>query len=246
MVLPQPSDSIRSLAIFRLILAVRCAQSWNIFSLDSRRSSWVVANLAYLLAVNGKDFQSVRDSGSLVYLTWFIRGFVLLGKSHGSGHKPIDSKGANNSKAFINFLDIDSCQQPEDWRPWSVEDLKEKTRIGAALDGELEECLVHFLTKTWDVFAWTLADMLGIDPNFLCHHLSIAPRTRLGEEKQKATKEETNKLLGTHFIRQFGKWRVCTNYTDLNKACLKDLYPLPSIDRLVDGASGYRLLSVSH
>ncbi|RDX72750.1 hypothetical protein CR513_47719, partial [Mucuna pruriens] len=40
-----------------------------------------------------------------------------------------------------------------------------------------------------------------------------------------------------------GWWRMCTDYTDLNKACPKDPYPLPSIDRLVDGVSGYALLS---
>ena len=40
-----------------------------------------------------------------------------------------------------------------------------------------------------------------------------------------------------------GKWRMCIEFTDLNKACLKDSYPLSNIDRLVDGASGYRYLS---
>ncbi|RDY02623.1 hypothetical protein CR513_13893, partial [Mucuna pruriens] len=40
-----------------------------------------------------------------------------------------------------------------------------------------------------------------------------------------------------------GKWRMCTDYTNLNKACPKDPYPMPSIDRLVDGASGFALLS---
>nr|KYP59443.1 Transposon Ty3-I Gag-Pol polyprotein [Cajanus cajan] len=40
-----------------------------------------------------------------------------------------------------------------------------------------------------------------------------------------------------------GKWRMCVDYTDLNKACPKDSYPMPSIDRLVDGASGHALLS---
>ena len=40
-----------------------------------------------------------------------------------------------------------------------------------------------------------------------------------------------------------GKWRMCTDYTDLNKACPKDPYPLPSIDALVDASSGYRYLS---
>jgi len=36
---------------------------------------------------------------------------------------------------------------------------------------------------------------------------------------------------------------MCVNYTDFNKACPKDTYPLPSIDRLVDSMSGYQLLS---
>jgi len=40
-----------------------------------------------------------------------------------------------------------------------------------------------------------------------------------------------------------GKWRMCIDFTDLNKACPKDSYPLPSIDALVDSASGCRLLS---
>ncbi|RDX70520.1 hypothetical protein CR513_50228, partial [Mucuna pruriens] len=40
-----------------------------------------------------------------------------------------------------------------------------------------------------------------------------------------------------------GKWRMCTDYTDLNKACPKGPYPLPSIDRLVDGVSSFALLS---
>ncbi|RDX97279.1 hypothetical protein CR513_19964, partial [Mucuna pruriens] len=39
------------------------------------------------------------------------------------------------------------------------------------------------------------------------------------------------------------RWQRCTDYTDLNKACPKDPYPLPSIDRLVDGVSGFALLS---
>ena len=31
-----------------------------------------------------------------------------------------------------------------------------------------------------------------------------------------------------------GKWRVCVDFTNLNKACPKDLFPMPKIDRLVD------------
>jgi len=40
-----------------------------------------------------------------------------------------------------------------------------------------------------------------------------------------------------------GKWRMCVDFTDLNKAYPKDSYPLPSIDALVDSSSGCKLLS---
>ena len=40
-----------------------------------------------------------------------------------------------------------------------------------------------------------------------------------------------------------GKWRMCVDFTDLNKACPKDSYPLPRIDQLVDSIAGHKLLS---
>lgn len=36
---------------------------------------------------------------------------------------------------------------------------------------------------------------------------------------------------------------MCVDFTDLNKACPKDPYLLPQIDRLIDATSGFRLLS---
>jgi len=40
-----------------------------------------------------------------------------------------------------------------------------------------------------------------------------------------------------------GKWRICVDYTDLNKSCPRDAYPLPNIDRLVDSAADNKVLS---
>ena len=40
-----------------------------------------------------------------------------------------------------------------------------------------------------------------------------------------------------------GKRRVCINFTNLNKACLKDSFPLPKIDQLVDATAGYERMS---
>jgi len=40
-----------------------------------------------------------------------------------------------------------------------------------------------------------------------------------------------------------GKWRMCVDFTDLNKACPKDSYPLPRVDILVDSKAQHQLLS---
>lgn len=40
-----------------------------------------------------------------------------------------------------------------------------------------------------------------------------------------------------------GKWRVCVDYTYLNKACPKDPYLLPHIDTMVDSIAGHELLT---
>ena len=71
--------------------------------------------------------------------------------------------------------------------------------------------------------------------------------------------EEVRKLLEAGFIREVyypdwlanvvmmrkhsGKWRMCVDFTDLNKACPKDSYPLPRIDTLVDSTARHELLS---
>ena len=39
------------------------------------------------------------------------------------------------------------------------------------------------------------------------------------------------------------KWRICVDYTDLDKACPKDSYPLSSIDQLIDATSGFYIMS---
>nr|KYP69779.1 Transposon Ty3-I Gag-Pol polyprotein [Cajanus cajan] len=109
--------------------------------------------------------------------------------------------------------------------------------------------------------------MPGIDPKFLCPRLAVCrdarpvaqKKRKMGDGKRKAANAEVQKLLQAKFIQEVtyttwlanvvlvknsnGKWRMCTDYTDLNKACPKDAYPLPCIDRLVDGASRHSIFS---
>ena len=73
-----------------------------------------------------------------------------------------------------------------------------------------------------------------------------------------AVKVEVKKLLNIGFIKEVphttwlanvvmakkanGNWRMCVDFTNLNKACPKDSYPLSSIDNLVDTALGNIIL----
>ena len=40
-----------------------------------------------------------------------------------------------------------------------------------------------------------------------------------------------------------GKWKVCVDFTDLNRACPKDPFPMPKINQLVDAMYGHSRMS---
>jgi hypothetical protein len=109
--------------------------------------------------------------------------------------------------------------------------------------------------------------MPGIDPTTICHKLNVNPSIRPIKQKRRvfapdrnqAISDEVEKLLTAEFIREVfypdwlanvvmvkkanGKWRMCVDFTDLNKACPKDSFPLPRIDQLVDSTAEHRLLT---
>ena len=39
--------------------------------------------------------------------------------------------------------------------------------------------------------------------------------------------------------KKSGKWQVCVDFTDLNKACPNDHFPLPRVDQLVDATASH-------
>ncbi|CAA0822248.1 Unknown protein, partial [Striga hermonthica] len=139
-------------------------------------------------------------------------------------------------------------------------------RIGSHLQEPLRSELISFLKDSSDVFAWKHEDMKGIDPG-VAHKLNldrtvrpvVQKRRKLGPDRQKALEEEVNKLIDNKFINEARYptwvsnpvlvkksnelWRLCIDFSDLNKACPKDSYPLPHIDYMVDATSGHELMS---
>ena len=109
------------------------------------------------------------------------------------------------------------------------------------------------------MFAWNAYEAPGVDPNFICHHLNVNPSTirkkqpprRSSKEHSNAVKGETLKLKQAGAIKEVfypewmanivvvkkkktGKWQVCVDFMDLNKAYPKDPFLLSRIDQLVD------------
>ena len=109
--------------------------------------------------------------------------------------------------------------------------------------------------------------MGGIDPTIITHKLNVSPsfkpvkqkRRSFAPKRQKANNEEVGKLLQAGPIKEveypgwlanvvlvkktYGKWPLCIDFTDINRACPKDSFPLPRIDLIVDTIAGHELLS---
>ncbi|GAU24562.1 hypothetical protein TSUD_149030 [Trifolium subterraneum] len=141
------------------------------------------------------------------------------------------------------------------------------TNIGTTLPPEEKDKVIETLRRNVDLFAWHPKHMPGIDESIITHKLAIHPdakpvsqqKRKVGEERRSAIDEEVDKLRKANFIEEIkypewlanvvmvkknnGKLRMCVDFIDLNKSCPKDPYPLSNIDRLIDGASGYKTLS---
>ena len=96
--------------------------------------------------------------------------------------------------------------------------------------------------------------MPEIDLSEIIHHLNVSPsfkpvhqkRRMFAPERDSAIKEEVQKLVMVEFVHEVyysdwlanvvmvkkanGKWRMCVDLIDLNKACPKDSYSFPRID----------------
>ena len=110
--------------------------------------------------------------------------------------------------------------------------------------------------------------MPGVPKELIEHALKVDPKAtpkkrwlrRFSPYKREAIKKELAKLLAAGFIKEVyhpdwlanpvlvqkknnNEWRMCVDYTDLNKHCPKDPFGLSRIDQVIDSAAGCVLLS---
>jgi hypothetical protein len=128
--------------------------------------------------------------------------------------------------------------------------------------------LLIFLFNNKDVFAWTTNDLCSVNKDVIEHSLNVDPSFRprkqrlwkMSDDKAEGARNEGKRLLSAGVIREVtypewlantvmvkkanGKWRMCIDFTDLNKACPKDEFPLPRIDSLVNAATSSELMSL--
>ena len=101
---------------------------------------------------------------------------------------------------------------------------------------------------------WSAYEAPRVNPEFICHDLNVSSKAtpkkqlprRLSKEHVEVVKDKVRKLKQTGAIKEVfypewlantvvarkksGKWRVCVDFIDINKACPKDSFPVPRID----------------
>ena len=139
--------------------------------------------------------------------------------------------------------------------------------IGSKLAEGIKSPLIRLLEQNMEVFAWKQEDLGGVDPVVITHRLNVNPsfkpvkqkRRSFAPKRQKAINDEIGKLLQAKAIREVeysewlanvvlvkkanGKWRLCIDFTDINRPCPKDSFPLPRIDLILDATTDRELLS---
>jgi hypothetical protein len=149
------------------------------------------------------------------------------------------------------------------------EDIAEqKVLLGSQLSDEQEKTLLRFLFNNKYVFAWSANDLCGVNRDIIEHSLNVDPSFRprkqrlreMSDDKGEGAQNKVKRLLSVGVIREVTylewlantvmvkkanrKWRMCIDFTDLNKACPKDEFPLSRIDSLVDATATSELMSL--
>ncbi|XP_072077818.1 uncharacterized protein [Arachis hypogaea] len=154
----------------------------------------------------------VSDNGSI----GSVRGDLETAVACNNASLSLRKKSKEASGVFLADLDarVDDKPRPEpegNLEKFRVGNSEEKfTSVNRNLPHYLKEPLVEMIRANGDLFAWTPADMLGIDPQIMSHHLAVKAeakpvaqrRRKMSQERAGEVAMQTASLLEAGFIRE--------------------------------------------
>ncbi|XP_072074138.1 uncharacterized protein [Arachis hypogaea] len=154
----------------------------------------------------------VSDNGSI----GSIKGYLETAVACDNASLSLRKKSKEAAGVFLADLDarVEDKPRPEpegDLEKIRVGDSEEKfTFVNRNLPYEVKEPLVAVIQKNGELFVWTPADMLGIDPNIMSHHLVVRAdakpiaqkRRKMSQERADEVARQTAGLLQAGFIRE--------------------------------------------
>src|ERR1044072_2840222 len=110
-------------------------------------------------------------------------------------------------EGFMELVSDDRAQPAEETQPIVIDATGRQLRIGTNLTPDGESSVVALLISNQDVFAWSTKDITSLDPTLICHKFSVNAnvmpishkKRKMGEEKKKVVKVETDRLLEAKF-----------------------------------------------
>ncbi|XP_070029745.1 uncharacterized protein [Nicotiana sylvestris] len=113
-----------------------------------------------------------------------------------------------------------------------------ETKISVHLEPQLKEEIIKALFEYKDVFAWSYDDMPGLSTDLVIR--KFPTDSAFPPVKQKLRNFKTDMSVKIKEEKD-GKTKVCVDYRDLNKASLKDDFPLSNIHILIDNCAKHEI-----
>ena len=137
----------------------------------------------------------------------------------------------------------------------------QNVNLGLNLTPEESDAFIKLMSKNKNVFSWNYEDLKTYDTSVIQHTIPMLSDVKPVQQKLRKShpnpegqiKIELNKLLNAKIIfpvrhsnwvsnmvpvrKKNGDIRICIDFRNLNKACQKDNFPLPTMEQILDRKS---------
>jgi hypothetical protein len=141
-------------------------------------------------------------------------------------------------------------------------------KLSKEIPGEHKEKYLQLFKEYMDVFSWKYEDLKTYDTNIIQHRIPLKPGTKPFRKKLRKVnpllfptiEKEVRKLLDAQIIiplrysewvenlvpvrKKSGEIRLCVDFRNLNKFSLKDNYPFPKMDHILQKVVGENIISM--